>query len=607
MPTASASPMMRTLPRLLGRARRRSPLLLLAAILIAASLAVIAAPRPVAAAPATTTTDLNLRSGPGTTFAVVLVMPSGAAVEVVGGPQNGFYQLTYNGATGWASGDYLDQSGAGDDGGNNGGGDGGTATVTSSLNLRAGPSTGDPVLAVMPAGASVTLTGNSANGFLSVTYNGIAGWAYADFLSTGGSPAPQPNPQPSPSPAPNPGGSGTATVTTGLNLRAGPSTNDAVLAVMPAGATVTLTGNSASGFLSVRYNGIDGWAYADLLSTGGGTPVPAPSPSPAPGGSGTATVTTGLNLRAGPGTNNAVLAVMPAGATVTLTGDSSNGFLSVRYNGIDGWASSDYLNTGGGNPAPSPSPSPSPTPGGTTATTTTALNLRAGPSTGDAILTVMPAGVAVSITGQPQNGFHPISYAGQSGWASSNYLNIGGSNPGPGNPGSNPAPGGGSGIIFPFSGGTWEVIQGYNGGTHQNRSASAQYYYALDLARVDGATAGQAVYAPVSGTIRWNDPGSGGLLIDMGNGYMVAMFHATFLSSLGGGQAVQQGQYIGTISGPGGNGYAVTPHLEIDVWRTSDGGFSRSSVPFTGSNAISGVSFPDIGGGNQHYGTRVYP
>jgi hypothetical protein len=85
------------------------------------------------------------------------------------------------------------------------------------------------------------------------------------------------------------------------------------------------------------------------------------------------------------------------------------------------------------------------------------------------------------------------------------------------------------------------------------------------------------------------------------------MFHCTFLPGLGRGQAVQRGQYLGTISGPGGPGYAVTPHVDMTLWRTSDGGFTRSATPFSGANAIAGVSFPDVGGFNQHYGTVVYP
>ncbi len=290
---------------------------------------------------------------------------------------------------------------------------------------------------------------------------------------------------------------------------------------------------------------------------------------------------------------------MPAGSTVTLTGNSSNGFFSVSFNGRAGWAYAAYLDTDGDSAPPSTNP------GGETSTavTTATLNLRAGPSTSDAVLTVIPAGATVTVTGSAQNGFYPVTYAGRSGWAYGTYLSIGGS-------GTNPPPGGGgSGIVWPFaSGGAWQIIQGYNGGTHQNRDALAQYYYALDLARVDGNTAGQSVLSPVSGTIRWTHAPSGGIAIDMGNGYVVAMFHATFLSSLSAGQTVSQGQYLGTVSGPGGPGYASVPHIDMTLWQSSDGGLrSRIAAPYTGINAISGMSFPDTGGYNQHYGTVFYP
>lgn len=442
------------------------------------------------------------------------------------------------------------------------------AATTSDLNLREGPGTGYGVILVIPEGAGVNIVENLQNGFYRVHYDGISGWVSADYLdrSGGGNPAP--------------GGSGSATVTSALNLRLGPSTSDAILDVMPAGATVTLAGVSHNGFASVVYNGVWGWASWDYLTDGSSSPG-------TPGGGGTSFTTSDLNLRAGPSTGDAVLAVMPPGASVTLSGGSSNGFLSVVYNGVEGWAYADYLSTGG-----------APSPGGqsTPAATTSALNLRSGPGPGNAVITVMPAGASITVTGDPQAGFFPVTYNGTSGWAAADFVSFGGSDPGPV----------GSGIIFPFSGGTWTVIQGHNGGTHQNRSAFAQYYYALDWARTDGNTAGQPIYAPASGTVGFNDPGSGGLAIVMDNGYTVAMFHVTIeAGGLGFGQRVTQGQYLGYVSGPGGNGYAATPHVDMTLW--AGDGQNHSAAPFTGANAISGVSFPDIGGWNQHAGVTVTP
>ena len=54
-----------------------------------------------------TADTLNLRSGPGTTHAILTTMPCGATVAVVGGPTTGWWNVTFNGTTGWASGNYL--------------------------------------------------------------------------------------------------------------------------------------------------------------------------------------------------------------------------------------------------------------------------------------------------------------------------------------------------------------------------------------------------------------------------------------------------------------------------------------------------------------------
>jgi uncharacterized protein YraI len=68
---------------------------------------------------ATVTSGLNLRTGPGTSYQVQLVMPGGASVEVMGDPQGGFYPLRYNGTKGWASGDWLSIGGTPAPSGNN--------------------------------------------------------------------------------------------------------------------------------------------------------------------------------------------------------------------------------------------------------------------------------------------------------------------------------------------------------------------------------------------------------------------------------------------------------------------------------------------------------
>ncbi|HRA48670.1 MAG TPA: SH3 domain-containing protein [Thermomicrobiales bacterium] len=200
-----------------------------------------------------------------------------------------------------------------------------SASVTSDLNLRAGPSTSNTIKLVMPAGASVQLLSElGRSGFYKVSYNGELGYAYSDYLAIGGSR--------DDSVDAGWGNAGSASTTSALNLRMGPGTGYAVADVMPDGATVTLTGAADSGFLGVLYNGANGWASADYLAQSG-----TDSPS------GTAYTTSNLNLRSGPSTANLVLLVLPSGAAVSLTGDEQNGFASISYDGTEGWASQNYL------------------------------------------------------------------------------------------------------------------------------------------------------------------------------------------------------------------------------------------------------------------------
>jgi uncharacterized protein YraI len=264
-------PAMSGISRATARPTRCANIVLLAAMLFsAAGAAIVVDPREALAASATTTSALNLRVGFRLTSKVKLVMPAGSRVDIVNRSQNGYWKVVYQGVRGYAHGDYLDVGGGSSSGGGGGGnvstgGRTGSASVLSSLNLRAGPSTSDRVLAVMPTGATITLTGESSNGFLKATYNGTTGWAYADYVGTSGSAGDSPDADP------GSGNAGSASTTSSLNLRSGPNTSSRVLLVMPSGASVTLTGESSGGFLGVTYRGTSGWASSTYLSTGGGS------------------------------------------------------------------------------------------------------------------------------------------------------------------------------------------------------------------------------------------------------------------------------------------------------------------------------------------------
>lgn len=159
---------------------------------------------------------------------------------------------------------------------------------------------------------------------------------------------------------------GTVNSPDGLNLRSGPGQSYGVLAVMPNGATVTITGNPTSdNWLPLQYSGQVGWAdgaYITLNAAGTATPqagggttaaaaTPAANATPAPASATTATTATvvssdGLNLRSGPDTSYNVVTVLPGGATVTVTGAANNQWYPVTANGQSGWVDGAYISLG---------------------------------------------------------------------------------------------------------------------------------------------------------------------------------------------------------------------------------------------------------------------
>jgi hypothetical protein len=86
------------------------------------------------------------------------------------------------------------------------------------------------------------------------------------------------------------------------------------------------------------------------------------------------------------------------------------------------------------------------------------------------------------------------------------------------------------------------------------------------------------------------------------------MFHLTVDRGWEPGDVIQQGDFVGTISPQGGEGFVQVPHIHIALWQSSDGGnFNRVAAPFTGQFAISGNSFPANGTAFQWSGFEFTP
>ncbi|MGB4588336.1 MAG: SH3 domain-containing protein [Clostridiaceae bacterium] len=206
-----------------------------------------------------TTANLNLRTGPGTGYPIILTIPKGATVSVIG-YSGSWSKLTYNEKTGYSSSSYLtnattppvNTSGT-------------RYVTTANLNLRTGPGTGYSIILTIPRGATVSILDSSGSWFR-VNYNGKTGYASSSYLTSQASPPSNP--------------SGTEYVTTAnLNLRNGPGTSYAIILTLPMGKPVTVSSIS-NNWANLTYNGIAGYASATYLrSTVVANPLPSTGPT----------------------------------------------------------------------------------------------------------------------------------------------------------------------------------------------------------------------------------------------------------------------------------------------------------------------------------------
>ncbi len=136
-------------------------------VITAGILAALAAP---AAGHTVNTDNLNVRSGPGTTYSIVGTLTRGTMVNVVG--TSGTWSKIDGPKTGWVSTQYLTASSH-------------SATVNaSSVNVRSGPGTGYSIVGTLSNGTMVTRAYTSGD-WTKIT-SPKTGWVSSQYLSVGG-------------------------------------------------------------------------------------------------------------------------------------------------------------------------------------------------------------------------------------------------------------------------------------------------------------------------------------------------------------------------------------------------------------------------------------
>ena len=289
-----------------------------------------------------------------------------------------------------------------------------TYYASSSVNLRSGPSTTSPVLAVVPRAATLTAKPGAASGtWRQVTYGARTGWVSASYV-TPRRPATAPPTTPT-APAPS---KVSYVAVSSLNLRAQASTSSAVVARLAKGTKVTHLAAASRGWVKVKAGTRTGYvSTAYLTSTAPATPTTPTTPS-APAATVAYVNTSSLNLRAKPSTSSAVVARLAKGTKVTQVAAPSKGWVKVKAGTRTGYVATSYLTT----KAPAAKPGTTTPAAKVSYVTVSSLNLRAKASTSSAVLARLAKGTKVTHVGAASKGWQKVKAGTRTGFVSTAYL-----------------------------------------------------------------------------------------------------------------------------------------------------------------------------------------
>lgn len=202
-----------------------------------------------------TASNLNVRSGYGTSYSVIGSLSKGSKVEIVE-YKDGWYKIKYGSRYGFISSAYIKNSDGSDDITNSGekpsisNSKNGVVTATS-LNIRSGYGSSYSKIGSLTKGSKVEIL-ESKNGWHKIKYGNRFGYVSGEYISTSNTNQPQITP-----PSSNGSKSGVVTVTS-LNVRRGYSSSYSKIGSLTNGNKIDIV-ESKNGWYKIKYK--NGYGY----------------------------------------------------------------------------------------------------------------------------------------------------------------------------------------------------------------------------------------------------------------------------------------------------------------------------------------------------------
>ncbi|WP_270939987.1 N-acetylmuramoyl-L-alanine amidase [Romboutsia lituseburensis] len=202
-----------------------------------------------------TASNLNVRSGYGTSYSVIGSLSKGSKVEILES-KDGWYKIKYGSRYGFISSSYIKNSNGSDDTINSGekppisNSKNGVVTATS-LNIRSGYGSSYSKIGSLTKGSKVEIV-ESKNGWHKIKYGNRYGYVSGEYISTSNTNQPQITP-----PSSNGLKCGVVTATS-LNVRNGYSSSYSKIGSLTKGSTVEIVENK-NGWYKIKYK--NGYGY----------------------------------------------------------------------------------------------------------------------------------------------------------------------------------------------------------------------------------------------------------------------------------------------------------------------------------------------------------
>lgn len=196
------------------------------------------------------------------------------------------------------------------------------------VNVRRGPSKSEAVAQTVGEGTAFTVVGEPENGYVPVDANGETLWVADEWIDIEGEGGSVPPP------------SAGAFVTETVNLRNLPAQEADVIDMIPRDTAIEVTGRASNGFVEVLYNGQNGWVNGQYIAGEMQAMMAVPTTQ---SGVLVAHAISNIQLMADPTADGSVIMSIPSGGELIATGNASNGYLEVTYQGTLGWADAAYV------------------------------------------------------------------------------------------------------------------------------------------------------------------------------------------------------------------------------------------------------------------------